>query len=359
MRTSLPPPPSLFPRPQAAAAAEDAGLELLYPTPEARHALLMSVLGGGGAGASTGPGGASKGGRGCVEFHFRWPTLRRDTRTLPDKAALPGAVGPDDVIDTRFERALLLLQAEAGARGWRCELAGEFGAEAVAREVERVGHADAPADGNRNSNDAPASASAGEAAGDVGMAAAAGSSVGASSAPQQVGGSVHLIVELPATSTQCQLGASADPALRFLQDDLAALLQQVRCACGSVHAQCPRMAAASDAPLRPPLACAHPRRASPHACPQAGLPGWEFPSGCADPPVSVKIERHAAFDRLQRLAVEPGVGWVRLYAGGDEGRDGAEPGRSIWDSVVHHVDAFVQAQVRSKARSAEAAPTSQ
>ena len=43
----------------------------------------------------------------------------------------------------------------------------------------------------------------------------------------------------------------------------------------------------------------------------AGLCGWTFPSGCADPEIPLSLERFLGRDRAEMAATEPGAGWVR------------------------------------------------
>jgi hypothetical protein len=77
----------------------------------------------------------------------------------------------------------------------------------------------------------------------------------------------------------------------------------------------------------------------------AGFPGWAFPQGCTSPDVGFKIERFLQFNRRERLATDPGIGWVRLYprrAGSIEG-------------VLAQVRGFLDGYVAEEAAAAKAA----
>jgi len=82
----------------SAAAVIDENLDLFYPTPEARRALVSSITAGGHSGA--------------VEVRFSWPARAKGAAA---KAGLvTGGIG---VTDPRFERAALLLHAAASTMG--------------------------------------------------------------------------------------------------------------------------------------------------------------------------------------------------------------------------------------------------
>lgn len=76
----------------------------------------------------------------------------------------------------------------------------------------------------------------------------------------------------------------------------------------------------------------------------AGFGQWEFPLGCTDPEIKLKIERHRGFDRSERFVTEPGLGWVRLFP----------RGVGTFEDVRDDVEAFLKVE---SAKTAEKATT--
>jgi hypothetical protein len=294
-----------------AANVLDTGLPLFFPSPALQNAFLSDLLG--------------KGEGGVLEVQFSWPTLLSSS-------------------DAASSAALQALSAKAKAAAAAASGAGEGGSSSKSADKESK---------EKDEVSGPAVAAlerlvAGSSASSAAASAATGKDGGAAAAQPlsdprferailllqsyatrrglphttvgHYGRFIHLVISLPDTQDS--------PIVRTLSTDLAQVFET------------------------------------------AGLAGWSFPTGLHSPDISFKIERFLEFNRRERLATDPGVGWVRLYprktaaaalltptsgAAGGAAQNPHTPTSQDLDGVLGQVRAFLDAYVQEEKEAKEAA----
>jgi hypothetical protein len=292
----------------AAGDAIDAGLHVFYPSPHQRRELLAGLVARGAT----------------VELQFRFPAYL----PLPPPAARPtgsggGGNGKDadskaaaaaavvsPLRDLRWERALLLVQLEAEARGWRCELVGAHGGclhllvrlpPAAPAQTAAAGkgaaHKPRGSPKPRQQQQQPAT--------DVvdGTPAVNGSVAVEDGAPRAQPSGLTVRVTRPGDAGR---GKRKGPA--------AAAPKRQRLPAGPQQQPSSSPAAA---PLGPGLDFLE--RGLQVAFARAGLGRWSVPAGCADPPVALSI---------QRVVAAPAHAGLQQQTGASDGGDGATSAQS-------------------------------